>query len=87
MEWMILPFRRFAEFSGRSRRKEFWLFTLLSVIAVIAAVLIDLMFGSGPESIGPVGIVVSLAFLIPSIASASGGCTMSIDQAGGSSSS
>lgn len=67
MEWMILPFRRFAEFTGRSRRQEFWMFTLLSIIAAIAAALVDLMFGFGPESNGPVGIVVSLAFLIPSI--------------------
>ena len=67
MEWMILPFRRFLEFTGRSRRKEFWMFTLLSVIAVIAAALIDLMFGFGSEQNGPVGIVVSLTFLIPSL--------------------
>ena len=67
MEWMILPFRRFLEFTGRSRRKEFWMFTLLSVIAAIAAALIDLMFGFGPEQNGPVGIVVSLTFLIPSL--------------------
>ena len=43
------------------------MFTLLSVIAVIAAALIDLMFGFGSEQNGPVGIVVSLTFLIPSL--------------------
>jgi len=29
MEWMLLPLRRYAEFSGRSRRKEYWMFALL----------------------------------------------------------
>ena len=26
MEWMILPFKRYVDFEGRSRRKEFWMF-------------------------------------------------------------
>jgi hypothetical protein len=25
-EWMLLPYRRYFEFSGRSRRKEYWMF-------------------------------------------------------------
>lgn len=32
MHWMILPFKRYAEFSGRSRRLEYWLFALLNVV-------------------------------------------------------
>ena len=28
MNWMIEPYRRYADFSGRSRRKEFWMFAL-----------------------------------------------------------
>jgi len=32
-KWMFLPLKRYAEFSGRSRRKEFWLFTLFSICA------------------------------------------------------
>lgn len=32
MQWMLLPFRRYAEFRGRSRRKEFWMFQLLNII-------------------------------------------------------
>jgi len=27
-KWMFLPFKRYAEFSGRSRRTEYWSFTL-----------------------------------------------------------
>lgn len=35
MAWMILPFKRYAEFSGRSRRKEFWSFQLFNVILAL----------------------------------------------------
>ncbi|WP_095012767.1 DUF805 domain-containing protein [Tsuneonella mangrovi] len=44
MNWMILPFKRYAEFSGRSRRMEYWMFTLLNVIVV--GVLSVIVFGS-----------------------------------------
>lgn len=30
MNWMILPYRRYFEFSGRSRRKEYWGFVLFT---------------------------------------------------------
>lgn len=30
LEWMLMPIRRYADFKGRSRRKEFWLFQLLN---------------------------------------------------------
>jgi uncharacterized membrane protein YhaH (DUF805 family) len=45
MEWMLMPFRRYAEFSGRSRRKEFWMFQLLNVI--VMAVLYALLLAGG----------------------------------------
>lgn len=32
MDWMFLPFRRYADFSGRSRRKEYWMFALFNLI-------------------------------------------------------
>jgi uncharacterized membrane protein YhaH (DUF805 family) len=42
MEWMLLPFKRYADFSGRSRRMEYWMFQLFNVIviAVLAAFII-----------------------------------------------
>lgn len=38
MEWMILPFRRYADFKGRSRRREFWMFQLLNLLVAFALV-------------------------------------------------
>jgi uncharacterized membrane protein YhaH (DUF805 family) len=37
MEWMLLPLKRYAEFSGRSRRMEFWMYALLSFIVYMIA--------------------------------------------------
>lgn len=45
MNWMILPFKRYFEFSGRSRRKEFWMFQLLQVL--VSFVLFAIMFSGG----------------------------------------
>lgn len=41
MQWMILPYRRYFDFSGRSRRMEYWMFVLFQflVSAVISALL------------------------------------------------
>jgi len=35
IEWMILPFKRYFDFKGRSRRMEYWSFALLNIIVYI----------------------------------------------------
>ena len=45
MEWMLMPYRRYADFSGRSRRMEYWMFVLLSVI--VSAISVALMIAGG----------------------------------------
>ena len=35
MEWMLMPLRKYADFSGRSRRKEYWMFFLLNMIVYL----------------------------------------------------
>lgn len=46
MEWMLLPYKRYADFSGRSRRKEYWMFFLLVFIVYI--IFAALMLGGMP---------------------------------------
>lgn len=47
-EWMLLPFRRYFDFSGRSRRREYWSFQLLGlVISSVAFILV--VSGAGDE--------------------------------------
>jgi len=50
MEWMLMPLRRYAEFSGRSRRQEFWMFMLLLLIIWIVAFFGIMMMGAGALS-------------------------------------
>lgn len=45
MEWMLMPYTRYAEFDGRSRRMEYWMFTLFSII--VMALCLGLMFAGG----------------------------------------
>jgi uncharacterized membrane protein YhaH (DUF805 family) len=48
MNYMFLPLKRFADFSGRSRRLEFWLWTLFHsiVTTVLVAVMMIMIFGA-----------------------------------------
>src|SRR5689334_10548378 len=39
MEWMLLPLRRYAEFSGRATRQEYWMFALFCGLLYAAAVI------------------------------------------------
>lgn len=62
--------RRYAEFSGRSSRAEFWQFVLVIVAVSIVANLLDvLVFGMpGGESVGLLGGIVSLVHIVPGLA-------------------
>lgn len=53
MDWMLMPLRRYAEFSGRSRRKEYWMFFLLNVIVYSVAVILLLAGGLGAAFADP----------------------------------
>ncbi|WP_417590996.1 DUF805 domain-containing protein [Parasphingorhabdus sp.] len=48
MEWMLMPLRRYADFNGRSRRKEYWMFALLNTIIYVVLYSIMLVF-MGPS--------------------------------------
>lgn len=84
MEYMFMPLRRYADFSGRSRRMEFWMWQLFQFIVYIGIVVLMMLFGGGammmgdPNSLMAAGGVIflifalygiyALAVLIPSIA-------------------
>lgn len=47
MEWMILPLRRYAQFSGRSTRREFWMWVVFVILASIVLSILDKLLGLG----------------------------------------
>ena len=52
MGYMFLPLKRIFDFSGRSRRKEFWMWILFVVIVYIVAAILDVQLGLGGSSAG-----------------------------------
>src|SRR5687767_9140049 len=72
MDWYVKVLKRYAEFSGRSQRAEYWFFLLFNCIIGVALVG-GAMATGGPESstggmLMMVNNIYSLAVLIPSIA-------------------
>lgn len=63
MEWMILPLKRYADFSGRSRRLEYWMFTLFLVLILIGCSIL-LMGSILIGAMGTYGAAPPLAFFI-----------------------
>ncbi len=62
--------RKYAIFTGRARRKEYWIFHLVLVLLSFAASILDLLvFGTRiSEHQGPIGGLVLLVHLVPVIA-------------------
>ena len=47
MEWMFMPLKRYADFSGRSRRMEFWMWQLFQLIVYVVVVVLAMALGGG----------------------------------------
>lgn len=52
MDLMFAPLRRYFDFSGRSRRKEYWLFVIFVVVGEIITMTLDTMLGLGGTAAG-----------------------------------
>lgn len=45
MDYMLMPLKRYFDFSGRSRRKEYWMFAILYIVLYIIAGILDVQLG------------------------------------------
>ena len=71
LDWMTMPLKRYTDFAGRSRRKEYWFFVLGVWIVMIALSIIEGLAGlSGMVggAYGPLTALFYLGILVPSIA-------------------
>ena len=70
MHWYIEVLKKYAVFSGRARRKEYWLFYLFNLIFAFVLYFIDHVAGlvDSGSGFGPLGGLYALAVLIPHIA-------------------
>jgi uncharacterized membrane protein YhaH (DUF805 family) len=70
MQWYAKVLRQYADFTGRARRTEFWMFTFVSAIIGIVLSLVDevVFLGPGLSTTGWLGTIYSLAVLLPTLA-------------------
>ncbi|MFC8093439.1 DUF805 domain-containing protein [Streptomyces sp. NPDC057301] len=47
MNWYLTALKKYATFSGRARRKEFWMFVLFHSLAALVAGVVDAVLGWG----------------------------------------
>ena len=64
MNWYLEVMKKYAVFSGRARRREYWMFTLVNLIIFLVLALIEGFLGSP----GVISILYGLAILIPGLA-------------------
>lgn len=69
MNWYLDVLKKYAVFSGRARRKEYWFFALFNVIATIILAFVDSALGTFnmETGVGILGMIYALAVLLPAI--------------------
>ena len=61
-------FNKYAVFSGRASRSEYWFFVLFGILGGIISAIIDTMIlGYSAEVNGPINLIFSIALILPSI--------------------
>jgi uncharacterized membrane protein YhaH (DUF805 family) len=71
LDWATLPLKRYADFSGRSRRKEYWFFALgVFIVAILLSIIEGAVGLSGMigGAYGPLTALFFLAIIVPGIA-------------------
>lgn len=68
MNWYLKVLKQYADFKGRARRKEYWMFVLFHIIAVILTVIIDSIIGTEFNGVGFFYIIYLLLTIIPGLA-------------------
>ena len=69
MNWYIDAWKNYFTFTGRSRRKAYWMFVLFNIIAAILANILDNVLGLiGEGGYGLISSIYGLAVFIPGLA-------------------
>ncbi len=69
MSWFLLALKRYTVFAGRSRRKEYWFFTLFYLLILFGLSIIDSFTRGTPTyGIGLLAGIFLLAMFLPSLA-------------------
>jgi uncharacterized membrane protein YhaH (DUF805 family) len=70
MNYFLAVLKKYAVFSGRARRSEYWYYTLFYLIFLIVAMVLDKVLGTNiePMPYGAFYILLALGMFIPSLA-------------------
>ena len=68
MEWYLKVLRQYADFNGRARRKEYWMFILINILISIAVIFMDFILFNAEVGYGFLYVLYSLGMFIPSLA-------------------
>ena len=70
MNWYLSVLKKYTVFSGRARRKEYWMFALFNMIFAFLAMILDNLLGTttGDVNIGFLYTIYALAVFIPALA-------------------
>ena len=70
MNWYLKVLKQYADFKGRARRTEYWMFTLFNVIFGVVAIILDNVLGLAFPLVGygPLYLLYMFSMLIPSLA-------------------
>lgn len=70
MNWYLTVLKNYAKFSGRARRKEFWMYSLIHFLIISALVFIDINLGTFDieKKTGLISSIYVLATFLPTLA-------------------
>jgi len=70
MNWYLKVLKQYADFSGRARRKEYWMFTLFNMCFTVVVMILDNLLGIAIDGVGygVLTLLYTLIVLIPSLA-------------------
>lgn len=66
MNWFMAALKKYAVFSGRAQRAEYWYFLLFYLIIYVGLAIVDSLLGM--SEIGLLSLIFSLAMIVPSLA-------------------
>ena len=69
MYWYLEVLKKYKDFSGRARRKEYWMFVLIDALIRLALSIVDFqLFGTPMDKYGPIIALYSNILFLPTLA-------------------
>ena len=68
MEWYFKVLKQYADFQGRARRKEYWMFTLVSAGISVILIIVDYLLTTKILGINLLNLLYGLGVFIPTLA-------------------